>query len=136
MVMKNNENEEELQSRIEGGASTNGLDARAYRKVFHTLAKEPDYQLPADFAEKIAGRISIRQEKRFFDEYVWFALGILSLGAAFVSTVLLTGFRLDFGFLNRMGEYKGLVLFGGGFILFLNWLDKRLVANRQARHRF
>jgi hypothetical protein len=133
--MKSNEYEEELQSRIEGGAMPDGRDARAYRHVFHVLAKEPGYQLPADFAEKIAGRISAREERRFSVEYIWFALGILSLAAAFVSTLLLTGFRLDFGFLNRMGDYKGLVVFGGGFILFLNWLDKKLVANRQPHQR-
>lgn len=130
------DSEEELQNRIEGGGSGEGMDARAYRHVFQALGKEPDYELPSDFAAKVANRISVREEKRLSSEYIWFAAGILLLAAAFIGTVVFIGFRLDFGFLNVMADYKGLVVFGAGFILLLNWIDKKLLSDKQSHPKF
>lgn len=50
------------------------------------------------------------------------------------ATFLFLKFRLDFGFLNGMADYKGLALFGLVFIVFLNWLDKKLVRGKQFRY--
>jgi hypothetical protein len=134
MVMK--DNEEELQNRIERGGSAHGMDARAYRHVFQALGKELDYELPADFAAKVANRILVRDEKRLSSEYIWFAAGILCLAAAFIWTIVFIGFQLDFGFLNGMAAYKGLAIFGIVFIIGLNWLDRKLLREGRFQQKF
>ena len=104
--------------------------------VFQALRKELDYELPADFAAKVVSRILVREEKRWSSEYIWFTVGILCLVAAFIWTVALIGFRLDFGFLNGMAAYKGLAIFGIVFIVGLNWLDRRLLREGRSQQKF
>jgi len=125
--------EEELQAKIERGETPAGkeMDVKAYQKVFHALKKDPGYKLSGDFATRIAMQIQARQEGKLSNDYFWFGAGLFFLALAFLATVLFTGFRFDFGFLNVMSDYKGLALFGIAFIVLLNWLDKRLIKTRK-----
>jgi hypothetical protein len=124
-----NSYEEELQKRLERGErpGDKGLDTRAYREVFRALEKDPGYQLSDDFPQRVISAVRRRQQGRDTRDYLWFGMGILLLAVASIATILFTGFRFDFGFLNTMADYKGLAVFGIMFVILLNWLDKRLV---------
>lgn len=130
-----NAEEEKLQNDLQSGLNPTGdeLDVRAYREVFRVLEKEPEPALSAQFSQAVIARIASRQRQRDVKDYVWFAAGIVFLALSFLIAFLFTGFRFDFdlGFLKGMAEYKGLVIFGVVFIAFLNWLDKKLVAQRR-----
>lgn len=125
--------EEEMQAKLEEGQTPvgDGMDVKAYQTVFRALKKDPDYRLRPDFAEHVAARVMASRTRGFSKDYLWFAAGILFLIAALVGTIVYTGFRFDFGFLNVMADYKGLAIFGIVFIMFLNWLDKKLVKEKQ-----
>lgn len=128
--------EEELQKSIENGQAPreDGLDVKAYQEVFRALKKDPDYALSSDFAQRVVARV-VSRERASAKDYLWFGAGIFFLLAALIATVLFIGFRFDFGFdfgfLNVMADYKGLVVFGIVFIALLNWVDKRLVKEKQ-----
>lgn len=133
--------EDELQENVEKGQTPNGdsLDSKAYQAVFRALKKDPDFQLPSTFAETVAARVLARQNEKVSKDYLWFAAGILFLILSFAGTLVYTGFRLDlkldFGFLAVMSDYKGLAVFGIAFIFLLNWLDKKLVKEKQFHQR-
>ena len=129
--------EEELQGKIERGETPTEkeMDVKAYQQIFHALKKDPGYELSADFASRIALQVQGRQQGKFSKDYFWFGAGIFFLATAFLATVLFTGFKFDFGFLNVMSDYKGLALFGIAFVVFLNYLDKRLIKEKQMQHR-
>lgn len=131
-----NQHDEELQNNLESGLPPKGdpLDVKAYQAVFQALKKEPGFSLPPDFARRVASRVAARQGG-FSRDYFWFGAGIFFLVISFVATVLYTGFRLDFGFLKPMADYQGLALFGIAFIILLNWLDRKLVKERQTQQR-
>jgi hypothetical protein len=126
--------EEELQNNFEKGKFSGGdeLDTRAYQQVFQSLKKEPDYSLPNNFADKLVERVVQRNTKKGFStDLFWFIAGILSLIIALIVSIAFTGFKLNLGFLSAMNRYKGLLVFATVFIAFLDWLDKRLIRNKQ-----
>lgn len=123
--------EEELQNNIERGLPAGDeLDSKAYREVFRALEKDPGHALQSRFAENVVARIVARQKKEQSRDYLLFFSGLFVLLVAAVATIIVTGFRLDFGFLRSMADYKGLAVFGVLFIGFLNWLDKRLIREK------
>lgn len=130
--------EEEMQEKLERGQTPagDGLDIKAYQAVFQALKKDPGYELRPDFAGRVAGRVMQSRKRGFSKDYLWFGSGIFFLIIALIGTILYTGFRFDLGFLKVMSDYKGLALFGIAFIVFLNWLDKKLVKEKQFQHRF
>src|SRR3989337_1829551 len=105
-----NQYEEELQKRMEAGQTSKdeGLDAMAYQEVFRALKNDPGYGLPANFADRVIDRVMAKRKSGFSKDYLWFAAGIFFLAISFLATILYTGFRLDFGFLSVMADYKGL----------------------------
>ena len=122
-------NDEDLQREFEGGRKPNadGLDAKAYEEVFRALGRDPGYHVSSGFAEQVVARLVVRQQAKQSKDYFWFAAGLLFLLITSVATIMMTGFRLDFGFLNVMSDYKGLAVFAITFVLLLNWLDKRVI---------
>ena len=130
-----NGNEEEIQKSLEQGGMPNGdeLDVRAYRQIFRVLEKEPGFELPADFASRVITRVKARQQKRDSRDYIWFVVGLVFLVVVSLGTILFSGLRFDLGFLKAMSDYKGLAVFGVVFVVFLNWLDQRLVRGTQAQ---
>jgi hypothetical protein len=129
--------EKELQKRIEAGEFTGNDDpeTKAYEQVFKGLHREPDFRLKDSFADKVVSKAVSRREAKSFREYVWMAVGLVLLLAAFVVTIVMTGFKINFGFLRNLSEFKGVLLFGGAFIIFLHWLDKRLLGRRPWYHK-
>lgn len=123
--------EEELQNNIERGLpGGDELDSKAYREVFRVLKKDPGHAVQSRFAENVIARIVAREKKEQSRDYLLFFSGLFVLLVAAGATIVVTGFRLDFGFLRSMADYKGLAVFGVLFIGFLNWLDKRLIREK------
>ena len=121
-----NAHEEELQKNVEAGRVSDDLDAKAYQQVFSGLKQEPEFKLPASFADTVVARIQTQQSKSLRREYFWLGFGIFLSVIKFIVAVALTGFSFDLGFLNGLSNVKDVLIFGAAFILALHWLDKRL----------
>lgn len=121
--------DEELQKNIESGKIPSGddADASAYRHVFNALSREPDLSLPPSFADRVLQKIELQQERSKKREYLWMAAGFFLLAIAFIIVVVASGFKLNLGFLNGLSTHKGLLVFAAAFLIFLQWLDKRLL---------
>lgn len=131
-----NAHEEELQKKIENGQRPDGDDvnAKAYQEVFKALGKDPGYELPPQFASKVVERLAARKERDQSRDYFWFFAGVVFLLVVAAGTIMYVGYQLDLGFLKGMAQYKGLAGFGIALIIFLNWLDKRLVREKLFQH--
>lgn len=115
-------------------------DARVYRRVLHGLKQEPVYELSADFAHRIIGIIE-KKEKRNVPEHVWLATVPVFIITALGITAGVMGFTfnwgslnvfpalnsVDWGFLNSMADYKGILIFGASFIVLLDFIDRRFI---------
>jgi hypothetical protein len=132
--------EEELQRRIETGAQITGKDGLAYRKVFDALEREPDFRLPVNFADAVMDRVKSKQESR--KEYFLIGGGVLFFVIAATVTCFMTDFRLSsdafrlqtgIGAYQFVKDYSGLFIFGAGFIIALQWLDKRFIKSTAKR---
>src|SRR5579863_6131429 len=123
--------DEELQHQIERGYSPNeGIDAHAYQKVFNALKHEPEYSLPLNFADRMVDLVEAKEKSvQTWRDNLWLGLGLLSFLVAFIVVVVLTGFRFSVGAFQFLSSYPGLIVFGLAFILFLNWMDKKLIRN-------
>jgi hypothetical protein len=51
--------DEDLQNKYLAGAADGSVDGAAYKKVFHALSTEPDFNLPINFADKVIRQIEI-----------------------------------------------------------------------------
>ena len=122
--------EEELQNQIEKtGSSLEGVDAYAYKKVFDALKQEPDFHLPINFADQIVSKIEVKKESSL--DFLWLGIGVFMFGIAAIVAIVLTDFRVSFGALKFVSGYPGLFIFGGAFILFIQWLDKKLIGSKR-----
>lgn len=120
--------DEELQRDLEAGRTPKGegLDVKAYQQVFRALNNDPGFEVSPSFARNVVDSLA-KQRRTDQLDYFWFGAGIFFLIISSIATILFVKFRLEFGFLSAMVDYKELALFGLVFIVFLNWLDKRLV---------
>lgn len=127
-----NKHEEDLQKNIEAGEKPTGddMDILAYREVFSRLQKEPDFYLPADFADVMVTRIIEKKKLDTSKDLLWLGAGVFLLLIAFATTAVMSGFKPDLGFLKNMSSYLGLFVFGVLFILILNFLEKRIVPRK------
>jgi hypothetical protein len=120
-----NNNEDDLQEQFEAGKKDKSLDSIAYQMVFDALKKDPVPALPPSFADNVLQIIQRTQSSRVSSLAVFLAIvgGLFSIGV-FVAAIVLTGFKVQLGFLEGLGEFKGVFLFGAAFIILLNWVDK------------
>ena len=123
-----NHTDEDLQKKIDRGVfSDEGIDAQAYQKVFEALKREPEYSLPTGFADHIINLVEVKEKtKEVSRDNLWFGLGLLSFIIALVVAFALTDFKLSVGAFRFFSGYPGLIVFGIAFILFLQWLDKKI----------
>lgn len=128
--------DEELQENVENSSVPKGdpMDVKAYQEVFRALKRDPGFELSDSFAEKVMARVISRQRESQARDYFWFGAGIFFLILSAVGTLLFTGFKLDFGFMNVMSDYKGLAIFAIAFITLLNWFDKKIVRRKQLHY--
>ncbi len=119
--------EEEIQHNIEQGLAGNGSEEQAYRTVFNALKRQPAYELPSGFADRVLRRMEARSEKSSAREMFWLYAGLVSFVIAGGIAVGMTGFKMDFGALKFISGYSGLLIFGAAFILGLQWIDRKVV---------
>ena len=120
-----NMQEEELQNQLEHDLNADASeDARAYKRVFDVLKKEPDFHVSLPFADRIITLIEKREEKR---DYWWMGTGIFLSLIAMIVALALTQANWSAGVFTFFSGYPGLVAFGIAFILFLQWIDKKII---------
>jgi hypothetical protein len=121
-----NMRDEELQKKIESGHESDDMDSRSYKTVFQALSQEPEFKLPASFADRVVA-IAEYKQKSSSPDLLWFGLGIFFLLIAFVVAIVMSGFKLNLGFLSGVSSYSGLFVFGVAFIGLLNLLEKKVL---------
>jgi len=118
--------DEELQSRIEAGDPLESREANAYRRIIRVLHREPDFVLPATFANSVISRIGTTRAEDSKDMF-WLYAGVAACLITLLVAILLTGFQFTFGAFRFLSGYPGLIAFAIGFILGLQWLDRKFV---------
>jgi hypothetical protein len=97
------------------------------KKIENVLTREPDFQLPVSFANRLVQMIDAKQKIARQWEIFWIAFaGFLFVVAVGIS-VYLTGFKPSFSAFPFLNNYAGLIVFGACFIGLLNWVEKRLL---------
>jgi hypothetical protein len=122
--------DEELQNKFLTGMADASVDGIAYKKVFHALSTEPDFNLPINFADKVIKQIERKEAKSTAYEMRWLAAGIFLLFIGAVVGAVLGGFKPSFGAFKFWASYPGLFVFSLIFILLIQWLDKKWVKPR------
>jgi hypothetical protein len=119
--------DEELQDNFLTGKTDDSLDGAAYKKVFNALSTEPHFNLPINFADKVIQQIETKETNSTAREMRWLAAGIFLLIIGAVVGAILSGFRPSFGAFKFWASYPGLFVFGVIFLLFIQWLDKKII---------
>lgn len=120
--------EEELQKQIERGDQTNtSVDAEAYRKVFSSLQREPDFFLHSNFEDLVIQRIAAQHAKESSREGWWFFGGIFLFIIGAIVAIILVDFKPTVGIYSFLKGYPGLIIFAAIFILALNYIDKKFI---------
>jgi hypothetical protein len=124
-------NEEYLQEQSELGKHDKGLDSLAYQKVFDALKKESTAGLSPEFADKVMLKLQTQSTSRSSGFELLLALiGGLFCIIVLIVAVVLTGFKVQLGFLESLHGYKGVFIFGIVFIIFLHWIDKVVIRKK------
>jgi hypothetical protein len=124
--------DEELQNKILSGLADDSNDGIAYKKVINALSTEPDFHLSLHFADNVLRQIERKEQKSTAREMYWLAAGIFVLSVGAVVGAILSGFKPSFGGFKFLASYPGLLAFGLAFILFIQWLDRKIVRPKPA----
>jgi high-affinity Fe2+/Pb2+ permease len=100
------------------------------KKIEAALSREPDFQLPPTFANRLVSLIEAKQKSASKREIFWIAFAGFLFAVAVGVSVYLTGFKPSFNAFPFLNNYGGLVVFGVFFIGLLNWLEKRLLKTK------
>lgn len=112
-------------------------ETRAYVHVFSALDKEPPLKLPLHFANNVINHIlAARARKSERRDFLWLGVGLFGFIIAAIITILVTGFRLDFGRLGFLDNYRWLVVFGGLLIAIMQWMDKKILQGNPGKTSF
>jgi hypothetical protein len=127
------EKDEDLQNGIErnGAFGDESQDANVYRHIFRALEKEPKMMLSESFADKVMTKVEVRKSSSVRD-FVWLGVGIFFSLIALVIVFVMSGVKMDLGFLKGMSDYKGLFIFAIGLMIAFNFFEKRLIRSREA----
>ncbi|HEY9008366.1 hypothetical protein [Ohtaekwangia sp.] len=124
------EDDKKLQEKIEAGFVSSEPDDKVYQQVFNALQKKPEYSLPKNFALSVVKKIELQQSRSLKREHFWLVAGIVVLFIVMIVTSAFAGFVPTAGFLSAIANYKGVFLFGGLFILLLNWIDRKFIRTK------
>ncbi|MBA4144207.1 MAG: hypothetical protein C0523_00480 [Cytophaga sp.] len=120
--------DEELQHKIEAGDQFDtSADAQAYRKVFASLQREPEFLLPSSFEDLVIQRIAAKHARESYRDGWWFIGGIFLFLIGLIVAVALIDFKPDMSAYRFITGYPGLIVFGAIFILILNFIDKKFI---------
>ncbi len=105
-----------------------GLDSKVYVQVFRALSQKPSFKLSVHFADRLISRIIEAQTRRSARrDFLYLTGGLFSLVLAAIIVILITGFRPGSGAFAFIHRYNGLIIFGAVFIIFLQWVDKKIL---------
>lgn len=122
--------DENLQDRILNGDSTGDYpesEVNAYKMIFRALPREKGIELPADFAEKLSGRLIASGKEKPSRDMWWLAASIAGLVAVMAVTFFITRFRPDLSFLGGFSSYWGIMATGAILIIFIQFSDLKLI---------
>lgn len=120
--------DEELQQKIEqGDALDRSADAEAYRKVFSSLQRDPEFFLHSSFEDLLIQRIAAKHARESSRDGWWFMGGLLLFLIGLIVAVILIDFKPGIGVYSFIKGYRGLILFALLFILALNFVDKKFI---------
>jgi hypothetical protein len=123
--------EKELQQRIEANLPVGATpDARAYKKVFESLSREP-FELPVDFADTVLLRIESRKS-RFSSDILWLSFGLAVLLLAGIITGVALRVSINFGAFKFVSGYGGLLIFSLALILGFHWIDRAIIRKKMS----
>jgi hypothetical protein len=123
--------EEYQQEQAEAGKFDKSIDSSAYQKVFQALGNQPVHTLSPNFADKVVEKILQKKTSRITGAELTLAIvGVAFSIIIFIIAIILTGFKIQLGFLESLQSFKGLMIFGIAFILLLNWFDKLVVRRK------
>jgi hypothetical protein len=126
-----NQEEEKLQQAMEQKQqSINNLDQKAYHLVFRSLSLIPGADVSPGFAAAVVVKIEKQKRKAALQELAWMIFAGFLLLISLAVAIVLSGFRIDMGFLKGLGSYSGVVVFGLFFVLLLHFVDKRLLRKK------
>ena len=97
------------------------------KKIESMLKREPDFQLPPAFANRLVSMIEEKQQSARSREVYWIAFAGFLFVVAVGLSVYLTGFKPSFNAFPFLNNYAGLIVFGVLFIGLLNWVEKRVL---------
>lgn len=124
--------DEEIQNRIEKGLDDSDIDTQAYKRVFNALKKDPEYNLPIQFADRLVSLLEKREEKR---DFYWLAAGILFSIISLIVVVVFVAGHWSIDAFSFLSSHIGLVVFGVGFVAFLHWVDRKIVQKQLESHK-
>jgi hypothetical protein len=124
--------DEELQNKIEQGLAESNADAQAYKQVFKILKRDPEFNLPIQFADRLVSVLEKKEEKR---DYYWLAVGILFSIISLIVAVVLVAERWSINAFSFLSSNVGLVVFGILFVALLQWIDKKVVRKQLESHK-
>jgi hypothetical protein len=124
--------DEELQNKIEQGLAETSVDAQAYQHIFKILKKDPEFNLPIQFADRLVSIIEKKEEKR---DYYWLAVGILFSIVSLVVAVVLVADRWSINAFSFLSSNVGLIVFGVSFVALLQWFDKKVIRKQLESHK-
>ena len=101
------------------------------RAVSNSLEKEPGFELPAGFADRMVSMIgqgsTVKESQR--DRW-WLVAGIVSMIGTLVYALLSVDFKASVGVFTFFSGYWGLVVFGVAFVIGLHIIDKRVLRHQ------
>jgi hypothetical protein len=122
--------DEELQHKLLSGLADDSIDGYSYKRIFYVLSKEPNFELPINFADTVLKQIETKEQKSTAREMGWLAAGIFVLLVGAIVGALKSGFKPSFGAYKFWASYPGLLVFGVTLILLIHWLDRKIVKPR------
>lgn len=123
--------DEELQNKIEHGLPETSADAQAYHYIFNVLKKDPQFNLPIQFADRLVSLIEKKEEKR---DYYWLAIGILFSIVSLIVAIVFVKESLSINAFSFLSSNVGLVVFGVLFVALLHIIDKKIVRKQLGSH--
>lgn len=101
------------------------------RIVSDALEKEPAFELPYDFADRVVLKIQQQAVERDAKRDKWWLItGIVAILGALIVAFTQVTFKPEVGVFTFFKGYAGLVIFGVLFIIALHIIDKRIISHR------
>lgn len=101
------------------------------KQIEKALTREPDFQLPNGFADRLVFMIEEAQKKERKLEILLMGLGGFLFLIALIVVFALTDFKFNLTGLSFLSNHIGLIVFGILFIALLHLVDKKVIHKTQ-----